>query len=75
MAADAPFADGARVFVGGDVAFELVPRAGCFGGTSYDEDDVSIAILRHLGGPLAFSTERGGHRAAIIAMGHSMGEE
>lgn len=69
------FADGARVSVDGSVVFELVPRADCFGGTSFDDDEICIAILRHMGSPVVYCSEKGGYRRSIISMGHVLVEK
>ena len=45
----ASFAEGARVFIDGALAIELVPVAHCYDGTSYDQENVLRRILEHLG--------------------------
>jgi hypothetical protein len=66
------FADGAIVRIDGAVALELEPCAYCFDGTSYDDEDIFGEILRHLGSPLVYTSEDGGRRRLIEAMGHSL---
>lgn len=43
------YAEGARVYVDGELALDLAPSAHCFGGAHYDQADVYERILRHLG--------------------------
>ena len=43
------FAEGARVFIDGALAFELEPVAHCYDGAHYDQEAVFRRILEHLG--------------------------
>jgi hypothetical protein len=43
------YADGAVVRMNGEVILELLPEASCYGGTSYEQEDVFKAIFKHLG--------------------------
>lgn len=43
------WAEGARVFIDGEMALDMSPSAYCFGGAHYDQSDVYERILRHLG--------------------------
>lgn len=43
------YADGARVYLDGELLVEMEPVAHCFGGTHYDRDDVYKKILELTG--------------------------
>ncbi len=43
------FADGARIYFDGKLAFDLTPIAACFDGANYSESDVMRVVLAHLG--------------------------
>lgn len=43
------YAEGARVYFAGVLAFELTPVAHCFGGDNYSQDEVFRQILEKLG--------------------------
>ena len=43
------YADGARVYFDGGLALDLEPVASCFGGISYDQEQVFGMILAKLG--------------------------
>ncbi|WP_242221752.1 hypothetical protein [Shinella zoogloeoides] len=43
------YAEGAWVSIDGASALNLEPHASCFGGASYDREDVYRRILAHLG--------------------------
>lgn len=44
------YAEGARVFVDGEVLLELEPVAHCFGGKNYSTSDVYAAIIERIMG-------------------------
>lgn len=52
------YSEGARVIKDGDVWFELPPRASCFGGSSWDKEEVFTEIMRRLG--FVFTCQYGG---------------
>lgn len=66
------FADGARVHFDGRLVLELAPVADCFGGTSYDEDEIFAEVLRHMGHGLVYSTEDGAALRMLEKMGHEV---
>lgn len=43
------YAEGARVYIDGNMAIELTPLAHCFDGANYYQSEVYDAILKHLG--------------------------
>lgn len=49
------WAEGARVYIDGQLALDLEPCAHCYSGASYQEGDVYRRILAHLG----YSVEEG----------------
>ena len=43
------YADGAIVYLNGDKFIDMAPAASCYGGQSWDDRDVFVAILEELG--------------------------
>ena len=43
------WAEGANVFIDGELAIELHPHAHCYDGDSYDDEAVYKRIIEHLG--------------------------
>lgn len=43
------WSDGARVFIDGKPAIELLPVAHCFGGEHYEQHEVYARVFQHLG--------------------------
>ena len=48
------YSEGARVLRDGEPWFELLPRAGCFGGESWDKEQVFTEIARRMGHIISF---------------------
>lgn len=51
------WAEGAKIFVDGKLVKELKPVAHCFGGQSFDDEDVLRATLAHFGHELEYDHE------------------
>lgn len=45
----ASYAEGARVYIDGELALDLAPAAHCLGGADYQEGEVYTRLLQHLG--------------------------
>ena len=43
------YAEGAKVWIDGDLAIEMLPVAHCFGGITHDQEDVYRAIFARIG--------------------------
>ena len=66
------YANGFRVRIDGEHAFELTPVAACFDGEDYSEADLFKRLLEHLGHDLVHSTEDDAYERALKAGGHSI---
>lgn len=50
------WAEGARVYIDGAVALELTPHAHCYGGDDYQDADIFVKILEHLGYTVSYAS-------------------
>jgi hypothetical protein len=66
------FADGARIYVDGELKADLVPSAYCFDGTSYEDEDIDREILKLLGLNLVYSSDPEAGRRLIESLGHEV---
>lgn len=65
-------ADGARILIDGSLHSVLEPRADCFGGVTYDDDDIYREIHNGLYRNVAYSTEQDYFRRVLESRGHSI---
>lgn len=66
------FADGALIYLDGELHTELQPAAACFGGVSYDDDAIYLHVLRALDLSVVYSSEEGYYRRFILSLGHEI---
>lgn len=48
------WAEGARIFIDGALAFELTPHARCYDGDDYSDDQIFAKVLEHLGHTVSY---------------------
>lgn len=66
------FADGAKIFVDGQLQVDLVPSAYCYDDTSYGDEDIYHEILKLVGVNLVYSDDPGSGRRLIEVLGHQV---